>query len=240
LIPLKDSIPNVYRPYTVIGLIGVNALIFLYTASLGPEGMNRIFHLFGLVPARFTQPEWAAWMGYPETGFYTVITYMFLHGGFWHFLINSWMLWVFAVNIEDVMGSLRFLLFYLLCGVAALGVHMIFNLSSTIPVVGASGAVAGVMGAYFLLYPHSWVITFIPPFFVIRIPAVIFLGIWFIIQIISAIGAGIFSSGSGVAWWAHAGGFLAGMLLLPLFKDEKRCYYCYRAQDRKKDEFFLE
>jgi len=222
----------------VMGLIGINALVFLYTVSLGPEGMNRIFHLYGLVPARFTQPEWAAWMGYPEAGFYTAITYMFLHGGFWHFLINSWMLWIFAVNIEDVMGSLRFLLFYLVCGVAALGTHIIFNLTSPIPVVGASGAVAGVMGAYFLLYPHSWVLTFIPPVFVFRIPAVIFLGIWFIIQIMSAIGAGIFSSGSGVAWWAHAGGFLAGMILLPLFKDNKRCYYCYQAQ--KKDEFFLE
>ncbi|WP_291322816.1 rhomboid family intramembrane serine protease [Desulfonatronospira sp.] len=238
MIPLKDSIPNVYRPYTVIGLIGVNALIFLYTISLSPEQLNRVFHLYGLVPARFTQPEWAAWMGYPEVGFYTLITYMFLHGGFWHFIINSWMLWIFAVNIEYVMGSLRFLLFYIVCGVAALGAHMIFNLSSPVPVVGASGAIAGVMGAYFLLYPHSWVVTFIPPIFVIQIPAVIFLGLWFIIQVVSAIWADIIASGSGVAWWAHAGGFLAGILLLSLFKDNKRCYYCFQAQ-RKKDEFYL-
>ncbi len=239
MIPLKDSIPNVYRPYMVWCLIGANALVFVYTLGLDPVQLSRFFHMFGVVPARFTQPEWAAWMGYPDQGFYTAVSYMFIHGGLAHFLINSWMLWIFADNIEDVMGPWKFLVFYLLCGVMALLTHMLFNLGSTVPVVGASGAIAGVMGAYFLLYPHSRVITFIPFFFIVELPAVIFLGIWFILQVVFAIGADIFSSGSGVAWWAHAGGFLAGMALLPLFRDKKRCYYCYEARKRTGG-FYLE
>ncbi len=234
MIPLKDSIPNVHRPYTVWCLIGINALVFIYTLSLELEQLVRFFHLYGVVPARFTSPEWADMMNYPDHGWYTIVSHMFVHGGFGHFVINSWIMLIFADNIEDVMGPAKFLLFYLACGVVALFAHMIFNLGSTIPVVGASGAIAGIMGAYFLLYPHSRVVTFIPLFFIIEIPAVVFLGIWFLIQIISGIWADIYGAGSGVAWWAHAGGFLAGMALLPLFKDKKRCYYCY--QRRKKND----
>ncbi len=239
MIPLKDSIPTVHKPYMVWCLIGVNTLVFIYTLGLDTTDLARFFHLYGVVPARFTQPEWAAWMGYPDQGFYTAISYMFVHGGLGHFLINCWMLWIFANNIEDVMGPWKFLAFYLLSGVAALFIHMVFNWNSSVPVVGASGAIAGVMGAYLLLYPHSRVVTFIPVFFVVEVPAVIFLGIWFIIQLVSAVGAGILSAGSGVAWWAHAGGFVAGMALLPLFKDNDRCYYCYQVR-RNKSEFWFD
>ncbi|WP_028574985.1 rhomboid family intramembrane serine protease [Desulfonatronovibrio hydrogenovorans] len=242
MIPLKDSIPNVFKPYMVWAIIGINLLVFLYTLGLSPIHLARFFHLYGVVPARFTQTELALLAGYPDAGYYTLITHMFIHGGFLHFILNCWMLWIFADNIEDVMGPFRFLGFYLMCGAGALMVHVFFNYNSPVPVVGASGAIAGVMGAYFLLYPHSRVITFIPIVFIpyiIEIPALVFLGIWFLIQVVSALGSDIFGTGTGVAWWAHAGGFIVGMVLLPLFRDRKRCYHCYERIRRKKD-FILE
>lgn len=231
MIPIKDSIPNVFRPYMVWIIIVLNVLVFIYSLGLGPGDLIRFFHLFGVVPVRLVNPEAAMMAGYPDAGYYTLVTHMFIHGGFLHIILNCWMLWIFADNIEDVMGPFRFLLFYLICGAGALIVHIFFNLDSPVPVVGASGAVAGVMGAYFLLYPHSRVITLIPVFIfplIVQIPALIFLGVWFIIQIISAVWADTTGSGTGVAWWAHAGGFIVGMAILPLFRSRKRCYYCYR------------
>ncbi len=242
MIPLKDSIPNVFRPYMVWTIIGINILVFIYTLGLSPPGLAGFFHLFGVVPVRLVQPELAMSAGYPDPGYYTLITHMFIHGGYLHIILNCWMLWIFADNIEDVMGPFRFLLFYLFCGAGALMVHILFNLDSPVPVVGASGAIAGVMGAYFLLYPHSRVITLIPIFFfpyIIEIPALVFLGVWFIIQIVSALGTGILGTGTGVAWWAHAGGFVVGMAILPLFRNKKRCYYCYERIRRRKN-FLLE
>ncbi|RQD56945.1 rhomboid family intramembrane serine protease [Desulfonatronovibrio magnus] len=242
MIPLKDSIPNVFRPYTVWALISVNALVFIYTLGLDTIHLARFFHLYGVVPARLTHPELAMMAGYPDAGYYTLVTHMFIHGGFLHFLLNSWMMWIFADNIEDVMGPVRFLLFYVLCGAGALTTHILFNFDSPVPVVGASGAIAGVMGAYLLLYPHSRVITVFPIIFIpyiIEIPAVIFLGVWFMIQIVSALWSDVSGAGSGVAWWAHAGGFVVGMVLLPLFKNKKRCYHCYEMVRRKKN-FILE
>jgi membrane associated rhomboid family serine protease len=213
----------------VWSLIAANALVFLYMLSLPQEAVRALMYLFGAVPARFTEPEWAASVGFPEGGIYSYFTYMFMHGGFFHFLINMWTMWIFADNIEDVMGPLRFLIFYVLCGLAALGTHMFVNPGSTVPVVGASGAIAGVMGAYFLLYPHSRVVTLIPIIiipWIIEIPAVVFLGIWFLIQFSSGVSAMGGETGQGIAWWAHAGGFLAGMALLWLFRQKDRCKYC--------------
>ncbi len=235
MIPLRDSIPRVHPSFAVWGLIALNALVFIFELGLPPEGLYDLFHLFGLVPARYSRPEWAMAMGYPPAGYLPFVSYMFLHAGWLHFLINMWMLWIFADNIEDVMGSLRFLAFYLLCGVAAVLAHMLSDSTSPEPVIGASGAVAGVMGAYFLLYPHSKVLTLIPiliiPFFV-EIPAVLFLGLWFVSQFFSGV-LSLGQGGGGVAFWAHAGGFVAGMLLLPLFRVKSRCYYCYRADGRR-------
>lgn len=217
-------------------IILLNAAVFISMLSFTREDLAMFFHLFGVVPIRFTQPELAMQAGYPDRGYYTLITHMFIHGGLLHFILNNWMLWIFADNIEDVMGPFRFLVFYLICGAGALAVHILFNMGSPIPVVGASGAIAGVMGAYMLLYPHSRVITFIPIFFlpyIIEIPAVIFLGVWFFIQIFSAVTADIAGTGTGVAWWAHAGGFIVGMAIILLFRDKKRCYHCYNADRRK-------
>ncbi|MBU1001188.1 MAG: rhomboid family intramembrane serine protease [Proteobacteria bacterium] len=230
MFPLRDSIPRVHVPYAVYALIALNALAFAYTLTLTRPEVAQLFHLYGVVPARFSHPLAAQAVGYPAFGLQTFVTYMFLHGGWLHVIVNMWTLWIFADNIEDVMGPLRFVGFYLSCGLAALGVHYLFNPESIAPVVGASGAIAGVMGAYFLLYPHAKVVTLIPIFIfplILNIPAVLYLGIWFAAQFFSGV-SDLASSGSGagIAWWAHAGGFVAGMLLLPLFRKKGRCYFC--------------
>ncbi len=242
MLPLRDSIPNVHTPVMVRTIIAVNTLFFLVTLQMDPHSLARLFHLLGVVPARFTHPEWAVWMGYPQEGYYSFLTYMFIHGGWLHFLGNMLTLWIFADNIEDIMGPFKFLGFYFLCGLGALFLQFIFSPDSAVPIIGASGAIAGVMGAYFLLYPHSKVVVLIPvviiPLF-IELPALIFLGLWFLMQFFSGVSSQVgvsSSSGGAVAWWAHVGGFLLGMFLLRFFKDEKRCYYCYQAgQSRQKD-----
>lgn len=241
MLPLRDNIPRRYSPYAVRVIIGINTLFFLYTLTLSERGFIRLIHILGMVPARFFHPAWADWAGYPDIGFLPFLTHMFLHSGFFHFVINMWILWVFADNIEDVTGPIRFVLFYLLCGLGALGGHLLFNADSTLPVVGASGAIAGVMGAYLLLYPQAQVLTLIPififPFFV-NLPAIVFLVLWFMIQVFSGLMASLQSGGAGgVAWWAHAFGFLAGMVLLPLFKNNERCYDCSIKLLKDKDSF---
>ncbi|WP_461210712.1 rhomboid family intramembrane serine protease [Desulfocurvus sp. DL9XJH121] len=235
MLPLRDSIPRVHTPWAVYALIAANTLVFLWLASLSTRDTGIVIHLFGVVPARFSHPDMALQAGYPEFGLYSFITYMFLHGGWLHLIMNMWTMWIFADNIEDVMGPWRFLGFYLCCGLAALAVHYMFNSDSTVPVVGASGAIAGVMGAYFLLYPHARVVTLVPLFiipFVFEIPAVVFLGIWAAMQLFSGVASLAGSDGGGIAWWAHAGGFVAGMLLLPLFRKKGRCYFCVRPDGR--------
>jgi membrane associated rhomboid family serine protease len=230
MIPLKDNIPSQHRPYIVYVIIAVNAIVFFYQLGLSTRDMNVFFHLFGVVPARFGHPEWAQWVGFPDAGYYTFISHMFLHAGWAHFLGNMWILWVFSDNVEDIMGTVRFLLFYIMCGLFALGTHLFFNMDSTMPVVGASGAIAGVMGAYLILYPHAKVVTLIPIFFIpyiVELPAVVFLGIWFTIQLFSGLLAHLAPDAGGIAWWAHAGGFIGGILLLPIFKIDSRCRDCY-------------
>ncbi|EMG37671.1 putative membrane protein [Desulfocurvibacter africanus PCS] len=229
MIPLRDSIPNVHRPKAVWLFIVLNACVFLYELSLGQHQLLDLFFTWGMVPARHFSPGWteeAALLSSTAP----FLTYMFLHSGWAHFLLNMWVLWIFADNIEDVMGPLRFIVFYLLCGMAALAAHVLFNPQSDIPVVGASGAIAGIMGAYMVLYPHGKVLTFIPIFFIpyfIEIPAVIFLAVWFVIQIVTGLATIAQGQEGGVAWLAHVGGFVAGIVLLPLFRRRDRCYYCY-------------
>jgi membrane associated rhomboid family serine protease len=235
VIPLRDSIPRVHTPWATWAIIACNALAFSWTLSLGPQAREVLFHLLGVVPLRFSEPALAAQVGFPPHGQYAFLTYMFLHGGWLHFLANMWTLWIFADNIEDVMGPLRFLCFYVCSGLAALGVHYVFEMHSPVPVVGASGAIAGVMGAYFLLYPHARVTTLVPLFFIpliFDLPAVIFLGFWFLSQFFSGV-AGLVApgQGGGIAWWAHAGGFVAGAVLLPLFRRPGRCRFCVAPED---------
>ncbi|OIQ51151.1 Rhomboid protease GluP [Pseudodesulfovibrio hydrargyri] len=237
MIPIRDNVPRETRPYAVLAIIIVNALVFLFVFSLSPQARAQMFYLFGVVPARFFEPDWAAWAGYPDTLGWPFLTYMFLHGGWLHVILNMWMLWIFGDNIEDVTGHGWFVLFYVLCGLAAVAVHMAFERSSPLPVIGASGAIAGIMGAYIVLYPHGKVLTLIPVFFfpfIFRIPASLFLGFWFLTQILS----GVYSTAHGaqnVAWWAHVGGFVAGIVLIRWFRRPGRCRYCYNPDTRDYD-----
>ena len=214
MIPLRDVIPSRTTPYVTIALIALNALTFVYQLSLG-EGVNDFILYFGLVPAAFS---WVA-----------VFTSMFLHGGFLHFGGNMLYLWIFGDNVEDRMGHGRFLVFYLLCGVAAALAQAIINPDSVVPMVGASGAIAGVMGAYFVLYPRSRIVTLVPLFVFVQImevPAIFFLGIWFLMQFVSGVGSiATAVSGEpagGIAFWAHVAGFVAGVSGVLVFRRPER------------------
>lgn len=216
MIPIRDTIPSKTYPVVNTALIGLNAFFFLAQPA-GGAGLERFAYLYGLVPARYTVPQIADYFSLGQQLF-SLISFMFLHGGFWHLLGNMWSLYIFGNNIEDRLGPFRYLLFYVLCGIASGLTHFLFNPSSTIPIIGASGAIAGVMGAYILLYPGAKILTLIPIFFIpwfIEIPAVFFLGFWFIMQFINA--AGDTGNAGGIAWWAHIGGFVSGMVFLKLF-----------------------
>ena len=235
MIPIKDNVPNIRKPVVVAIIFGVNLLVFLFELSLPDKGLGLLLQLYGAVPARLTDPAWAEAAGFPSQGFDSALTYMFLHGGWLHFILNMWVLWVFADNVEDALGHWRFAAFYLLSGVAALAMHLLFNPGSTTPVVGASGAIAGVMGGYFRLFPQARVVTLIPIVFIpwiVDLPAVAFLGIWFVIQLASGLFASTpLNDGQSVAWWAHAGGFLFGLLVVRLL-GPLDCRYCYLPEDK--------
>jgi membrane associated rhomboid family serine protease len=214
MIPLRDIIPSRTTPVVTISLIAVNILVFIYELSLGRD-VDAFTLYYGLVPAAFS---WVA-----------VFTSMFLHGGFLHVAGNMLYLWIFGDNVEDRMGHGRFLVFYLLCGVAAALAQTISVPDSVVPMVGASGAIAGVMGAYFVLYPRSRIVTLIPIFFffqVVEVPAILFLGIWFLMQFLSGLGSIVNSvSGGamgGIAFWAHVAGFVAGISGVIVFRRPER------------------
>ena len=226
MFPVKDSIPARYPPVMMWALVVLNSLVFLFELSLPPQTLQAFVHLFGVVPARYTHPDWAATVGFPVGDYWPFVTSMFLHGGWMHIIGNMWFLWLFGDNVEDRMGPLRFLLFYLACGVIAAIIHVLVNPDSTVPTIGASGAIAGVLGAYFLMFPHSRVIAVVPILFYplfFTLPAALFLFFWFLMQFFSG-ATSVFQGQQvgGVAWWAHIGGFLAGMLLYRFFLSAER------------------
>lgn len=219
MIPIRDITPTRHFPLVNNSLIAINVIVFLIQLAQGPE-LDRFIYTYGLVPARYTMPQVAAYFSLPQQIF-ALLSFMFLHGGFWHLLGNMWFLYVFGDNIEDRLGPLRYTAFYLLCGLASGLSHLLLNLNSTIPTIGASGAVAGVMGAYFLLHPTSRILTLIPIIFIpwfVEIPAFFFIGIWFVLQFLNAAGSHAQGAASGIAWWAHIGGFIFGMIFLKLFR----------------------
>ncbi|MGD2187727.1 MAG: rhomboid family intramembrane serine protease [Desulfobacterales bacterium] len=216
MIPLRDTIPTRNYPVVNTTIIGINVVVFFIQLLQGAE-IDKFIYIYGLVPARYSVPQVAQYFTTGQQVF-SLISFMFLHGGFWHILGNMWSLYIFGDNVEDRLGPIGYALFFLLCGIASGLSHMILNLHSNLPTIGASGAIAGVMGAYFLLHPRSKILTLIPIFFIpyfINIPAFVFLGLWFVLQFINA--AGSHGLGGGIAWWAHIGGFLFGMLFLKLF-----------------------
>lgn len=206
MIPLRDSIPSGMTPVVTGWLIAINVLVFAYQLFLPEVELNHVINEYGFTPARL---EWM-----------DLFTSMFLHGGFAHLIGNMWFLWVFGDNVEDVLGSAKFLAFYLLCGLAAALLQMVVDPGSNLPNIGASGAISGVMGAYLIKFPHSRILTFVPIFFMFEIPAWIVLIYWFVIQFFSGVGAaaGPQSAEGGVAWFAHVGGFVAGMVLIKILR----------------------
>jgi membrane associated rhomboid family serine protease len=215
MIPLRDTVAARARPVVTHAIIAVNVFVFLLQLAQGP-GLERFIYFYGLVPARYFVPPIADYFSAGEQAF-ALISFMFLHGGFWHLLGNMWSLYIFGDNVEDHLGPLRFAAFYLLCGLASGLSHLLLHRYSNIPTIGASGAIAGIMGAYFLLFPRSRVLTLIPILFIpyfIEIPAYFFLGVWFVLQFLNAAGSG--GAAGGVAWWAHIGGFVFGMLVLKI------------------------
>lgn len=212
MIPVRDTIPSEGRPVMTWLLIAANTLVFLYQSLLPEPAEQALVYTWGLVPATFSNPGWAAQLGLTPHP-WPFLTTQFLHGSWLHLLGNMWMLWIFGDNVEDRMGPWRFLGFYLSCGLAAGALHFVTNLSSTVPTVGASGAIAGVLGAYFTLYPNARVLTLLPIFFYplfFELPAAVFIGLWFAIQVLSGALSLLAPGTGGIAWWAHIGGFLAG------------------------------
>ncbi len=217
MIPIRDTIPSQHPPIATWLLIIINCIIFLFELKMPEPAREHFFQLFGIVPARFTHPDWALRVGFHIDDYWPLLTSMFLHGGWLHVIGNMWALWIFGDNVEDRMGPVRFVIFYLLCGLAAGMVHWYTNPHSTIPTVGASGAIAGVMGAYLILFPHSRVIVLIPilifPFF-FELPAVFYIGFWALMQVFSGtLSLADARAVGGIAWWAHVGGFSTGVVL---------------------------
>lgn len=212
MIPLKDVIPSRTRPVVTTSLVVINALVFLLQLTLSPSEVERFVYTFGLVPAYFSVPS--------------LFTSMFIHGGLAHVGGNLLYLWIFGDNIEDRLGHGRFLVFYLATGVAATLAQTAMDPASTIPMVGASGAIAGVLGGYFVLYPQSRVLTLFPfPVMLFEVPAFVFLGLWFLLQFVSGLGSLAASSDGlpgGVAFWAHVMGFVAGAALVRLLQRPER------------------
>jgi membrane associated rhomboid family serine protease len=226
MIPLRDLNRTRHVPWMVWTIISACVVVFLQELTLPAALQERFFYVFGFVPRRLVDPRWAYAVGFPPGAGTSVLTSMFLHGSFAHLLFNMWTLAVFGDNVEDRMGGFRFLVFYLLCGVAAALTHLVVNPDSELPTIGASGAIAGVLGAYLFLYPHARIITFIPVFFIpyfVEVPAAVFLFMWFLIQVLSG-WASLFlpENVGGVAWWAHVGGFLFGAATFPLFLRRER------------------
>ena len=239
MIPLRDDTPRFSTPFVTYFIIILNTLVFFYELMVGAQShraLNSLIFEFGIVPARLT----AALGGAPHidlgAAIIPVFTSMFLHAGWLHIIGNMLFLWIFGDNIEDYLGHFKYLIFYLISGVAAALVHIALNLNSRVPTVGASGAIAGVMGAYIVLYPRAKVLTLV--FLIVFItfwwlPAWLFLGYWFLIQFLGGLATNIAetsqSTGGGVAVWAHVGGFLAGVLLIKLIPARPRRFsYRYR------------
>ncbi|HEY6148297.1 MAG TPA: rhomboid family intramembrane serine protease [Thermoanaerobaculia bacterium] len=220
MIPIRDTVPRQHFPIAVLALIAINVLVFFRELALPEDFAEQFIYLFGLVPARYTHAAWASEAGFPHT-YFPFLSTMFLHGGWLHIIGNMWVLWIFGDNVEDRMGPVRFLVFYLLCGLSAGVVHVLTNPGSKVPAVGASGAIAGVMAAYFVLFPRARIVAVFPIFFYplfFTVPAFFYLGFWFLTQLFSGtLAISTHREVGGIAWWAHVGGFASGILFFSFF-----------------------
>lgn len=230
MIPIRDDTPRFSTPFVTYFIIALNTLVFLFELSVSEQGrgaLNGLIYHFGVVPLRFDHIL-AAWPASSLTGlFLPIVTSMFLHASWLHLIGNMWFLWIFGDNIEDYLGHFSYLLFYLVCGFAAAITHILLNAGSRLPSVGASGAIAGVMGAYFVLYPKARVMMWFPPIFFFHLPAWLVLGYWFFMQFLSGAATSIAETSQtngGIAFWAHVGGFVAGVVLIKVLPERPRRY----------------
>jgi membrane associated rhomboid family serine protease len=227
MIPLKDMTPRRSLPVITLLLIAVNVIAFIHQITLPDAAADLFIKTYGLVPAKISLA--LAGRHYTlEQALLPLFTCMFLHGGFLHILGNMWFLWIFGANVEDRMGPLPYLAFYLITGIGSGIAEVAFSWGSSIPSIGASGAISGVLGAYIVLFPKSRILTLVPLFiiwFLARIPAIVFIGLWFILQFLSGVVSLGAANNGGVAWWAHVGGFLLGMLLARAFAPSSRVAY---------------
>jgi membrane associated rhomboid family serine protease len=228
MFPIQDTVQARNPPLITWTLILLNTLVFLFEVRLPPENLEAFVRQFGMIPAR---------LGTDASSYFTLVTSMFLHGGWAHIISNMWTLYLFGDNVEDRMGPARYLVFYLLCGLAAGLTHYAISPASTLPSLGASGAIAGVLGAYFLLYPTARIIAMVPilifPFF-FEVPAFMYFLVWFLTQLLSGTLSilGPEQLAGGIAWWAHIGGFAAGLVLLPLFLQPQKQYRRFYADEQ--------
>ena len=234
MLPIRDTVRSTSFPIINWLFIGLNAVTFLFEISISPVELNRLIMTFGFIPGRFDLTSPLGLLRNPIP-LLTFITHMFMHGGWFHFLSNMWILYIFGDNVEDRMGSRRYFAFYLLSGFVAALIQAFAAPISQIPAIGASGAIAGVLGAYWIIFPKARVITLIPLFFVpwfIDIPAVFYLGFWFVSQLYSGI-LSLPNAGAmgGVAWWAHIGGFVFGLLFHRLFIQRRNPKYFRQYPD---------
>jgi membrane associated rhomboid family serine protease len=229
MIPIRNAVPSRYPPVMTWLLIATNCLMFLLQNSLSPADLEEFLRDFALIPARYTA-------GFVDgdvsvADLFPFFTMMFLHGGWLHLILNMWTLWLFGPTVEDRLGHGRYLAFYLACGLAASIAHVVFNPTSIVPALGASGAIAGVLGCYMRLFPMARVVVVVPIIFIplfFEVYAFVFVGLWFLVQLFQGTAELLLGlSAGGVAWWAHVGGFVAGLALGPLLVQSERRYRAY-------------
>ncbi len=215
MIPLKNLNPRMTFPVVTLAIIAANIVVFLHQLSLNPRDATQFIETYGMVPARL-QMALAGERVTLSAALLPLLTSMFLHGGWLHIIGNMWFLWIFGDNVEDRIGHFPYLFFYLACGLGAGIAQTAFSWGSKIPSIGASGAISGVLGAYIVYFPASRILTLVPLFifwFTARLPAIVFIGLWFVLQFLSGLGSLASQNSGGVAWWAHVGGFVLGMMI---------------------------
>jgi membrane associated rhomboid family serine protease len=228
MIPIRNAVPSRYPPVITWMLIVTNCLVFLFQDSLSPYELKLLLRQFALIPARYTASGETELAAIDILPFFSMI---FLHGGWLHLILNMWTLWLFGPTVEDRLGHGRYLAFYLACGLAASFAHVMFNPTSIVPALGASGAIAGILGCYMRLFPLARIVVLVPILFIplfIEVYALVFIGLWFLLQIFGSAAELLQpSSSGGVAWWAHVGGFVAGFTLGPLLVRSEQRYRLY-------------
>jgi membrane associated rhomboid family serine protease len=232
MIPIRNAVPSRYPPVVTWMLIATNCLVFLFQDSLSPDELLLFLRQFALIPARYSEAFATGDLDLTLEDIIPFFSMMFLHGGWLHLILNMWTLWLFGPTVEDRLGHGRYLAFYLACGLAASVFHVIFNPISIVPALGASGAIAGILGCYMRLFPLARVVVVVPILFIplfFEVYAHVFIGLWFLFQILGSMAELLQpSSGGDVAWWAHVGGFVAGLILGPLLvrsEQRHRVYY---------------